>query len=37
VYETARVVSETFNEAGRSMRVRSLPGAIAKLVRTFQA
>jgi GTP-binding protein HflX len=37
VYETARVLSETFDEAGRSVRVRSLPGAIAKLVREFQA
>jgi GTP-binding protein HflX len=37
VYETARVLSETFNEAGRSVRVRSLPGAIAKLVRKFPA
>jgi GTPase len=37
VYETARVLSETFDEMGRSVRVRSLPGAIAKLVRTFQA
>jgi GTPase len=37
VYETARVLSETFNEAGRSVRVRSLPGAIAKLVRNFPA
>jgi GTP-binding protein HflX len=37
VYESARVVSETFDEAGRCMRVRSTPGAIARLVRTFQA
>jgi GTP-binding protein HflX len=37
VYETARVLSETFDEAGRSVRVRSLPGVIAKLVREFQA
>ncbi len=37
VYETARVLSETFDEAGRSVRVRSTPGAIAKLTRTFQA
>jgi GTP-binding protein HflX len=36
VYETARVLSETFDEAGRALRVRSTPGAIAKLVRTFQ-
>jgi GTP-binding protein HflX len=37
VYETARVLSETFDEAGRCVRVRSMPGAIAKLVRKFQA
>ena len=37
VYETARVVSETFDETGRKLRVRSLPAAIAKLVRAFAA
>jgi GTP-binding protein HflX len=37
VYENARVLSETFGEAGRSLRVRSMPGAIAKLTRLFQA
>ena len=37
VYETARVLSETFDEAGRRVRVRSMPGAIARLVRRFQA
>jgi len=37
VYESARVLSETFDEAGRSVRVRSTPGAIARLVRAFQA
>lgn len=37
VYEAARVLSETFDEAGRSVRVRSTPGAIARLVRAFQA
>ncbi len=37
VYETARVLSETFDQAGRSVRVRSTPGAIAKLQRRFQA
>ncbi|MGB8933196.1 MAG: GTPase HflX [Anaeromyxobacteraceae bacterium] len=36
VYETARVLSETFDEAGRRVRVRSLPGAVARLVRRFQ-
>jgi GTP-binding protein HflX len=37
VYESARVLSETFGEAGRSVRVRSTPAAIAKLSRLFQA
>ena len=37
VYETARVLSETYDEAGRTMRVRSTPGAVARLVRAFQA
>jgi GTP-binding protein HflX len=37
VYENARVLSETFDEAGRCVRVRSTPGAIARLTRTFQA
>jgi GTP-binding protein HflX len=37
VYETARVLSETFDEAGRHARVRSTPGAIARLVRSFRA
>jgi 50S ribosomal subunit-associated GTPase HflX len=36
VYETARVLSETFDEVGRCVRVRSMPGAIAKLIRKFQ-
>ena len=33
VYESARVVSETFDEAGRKMVVRALPGAMARLSR----
>lgn len=33
VYETARVVSEAFDEAGRTMVVRALPGAMARLTR----
>ncbi|BDG05030.1 GTPase HflX [Anaeromyxobacter oryzae] len=37
VYESARVLSETFDEAGRNVRVRSLPGVVAKLARKFQA
>ena len=36
LYESARVVSESFDETGRHVRVRSLPVAIAKLVRSFQ-
>lgn len=35
VYESARVLAETFDEAGRLLRVRSTPGAIARLVRAF--
>ena len=35
VYENARVLSETYDETGRHLRVRSLPAAIAKLVATF--
>jgi GTP-binding protein HflX len=37
VYESARVLSETFDEAGRTVRVRSLPALVAKLVRRFEA
>jgi GTP-binding protein HflX len=37
VYETARVLSEAFDEAGRRLRVRSMPGAVARLARKFQA
>jgi len=37
IYESARVLSETYDEAGRTMRVRSTPGAVARLVRAFQA
>jgi GTP-binding protein HflX len=37
VYENARVLAETFDEAGRRLRVRSMPAAIAKLTRAFQA
>jgi GTPase len=33
VYENARVVSETFDEVGRKMVIRALPGAMAKLER----
>src|SRR5512133_149913 len=36
-YETARVLSEAFDEAGRRLRVRSMPGAVARLARKFQA
>ena len=37
VYENARVIEETFGEAGRSVRVRSTPAAIARLTRLFPA
>ncbi|MBL8956234.1 MAG: GTPase HflX [Myxococcaceae bacterium] len=36
IYEQARVVSETFDETGRRMTVRALPGALAKLVSAFK-
>jgi GTP-binding protein HflX len=36
VYENARVLTETFDEDGRRMRVRSMPGAIARLTRSFR-
>jgi GTP-binding protein HflX len=36
VYENARVIEERFDEAGRHLRVRSMPGAIARLTRGFQ-
>jgi GTPase len=35
VFEAARVVSEAFDETGRTLRVRSLPGVVARLVREF--
>ena len=35
VYESARVVSEEHNEAGRVLRVRGLPGAITRLRRSL--
>ena len=37
VYETARVLSETFDETGRVVQVRSTPEVIARLRRRFQA
>jgi GTP-binding protein HflX len=36
VYETARVVSEAFDETGRRLQIRALPAAIAKLTRAFE-
>lgn len=35
VYENARVVSESYDEHGRTLRVRALPGAMARLQQTF--
>ena len=35
VYESARVLSEDYNEAGRVLTVRGLPGAIARLRRSL--
>jgi GTP-binding protein HflX len=37
VYANARVLSEDYNETGRIMQVRGLPGAIARLRRTLAA
>lgn len=37
VYESARVLSEEYNEEGRVLRVRGLPGAIARLQRGLAA
>jgi GTP-binding protein HflX len=34
-YENTRVLSETFDENGRNLRVRGLPGAIARLTQAF--
>ncbi|MFO0679461.1 MAG: GTPase HflX [Polyangiaceae bacterium] len=35
VYETARVVEETYDERGARLRVRGMPAAVAKLRHTF--
>ena len=35
VYDTARVLSEEYNETGRVLRVRGLPSAIARLQRSL--
>ena len=37
VYETARVLSETYEATGRVMTLRGLPGAIARLRKTVAA
>ena len=37
VYANARVLSEAYDSTGRIMRVRGLPGAIARLRRTLAA
>jgi GTP-binding protein HflX len=37
VYANARVLSEAYDNTGRIMRVRGLPGAIARLRRAFDA
>ena len=37
VYESARVLAEDYDEAGRVLRVRGLPGAIARLRRSLAA
>lgn len=35
VYDSARVLSETYDETGRVLQVRGLPGAIARLQRSL--
>jgi GTP-binding protein HflX len=35
VYENARVLSEDYDSTGRILKVRGLPGAIARLRRTL--
>jgi GTP-binding protein HflX len=37
VYDSARVLSEDYNETGRVLRIRGLPGAIAQLRRSLAA
>ena len=37
VYESARVLSEAYDEAGRVLKVRGLPGAITRLRRSLAA
>ncbi len=37
VYESARVVSEDYDESGTRLKVRGLPAAIARLRRAFEA
>ncbi len=37
VYDSARVLSETYDETGRVLTVRGLPGAIARLRRSLAA
>jgi GTP-binding protein HflX len=37
VYESARVLSEDYNETGRVLNIRGLPGAITRLRRSLAA
>ena len=37
VYENARVLSEVYDSTGRIMKVRGVPGAVARLRRTLAA
>ena len=37
VYESARVLSEEYDEVGRVLKVRGLPGAITRLQRSLAA
>jgi GTP-binding protein HflX len=37
VYEHTTVLSESYDETGRTLRVRGLPGAISRLTQAFGA
>jgi GTP-binding protein HflX len=37
VYDSARVLSEEYNETGRVLTLRGLPGAITRLKRSLAA
>ena len=37
IYENARVVGETYDEAGTRLRIRGVPAAVARLRRACEA